>query len=264
VSRARVRVGGAVLALGLAASVVQVSPAWWSRHQFREPLDLAAAALTGPESPNVVQDAHEDDRSWRRAAEVDTTASASAGCDGCTADSSALHIVHLDRPAEATLDNVGVAWSQCVGCRSTALSVQVVVLRSPQTVRANNRALAVNAACESCLTSALAFQIVVVGGRRERLSRAAHDELERWVSEQADALRAAVPAGDPGVAPSGLRTVADEPDATALLDELEDLLRGQLGGMQTIERDAEASTGAPEPVGEPAAEPGPEAAPETV
>jgi hypothetical protein len=34
--------------------------------------------------------------------------------------------------------------------------------------------------------------------------------------------------------------------------------------MQTIERDAEASTGEPEPVGEPAAEPSPEAAPETV
>ena len=157
-----------------------------------------------------------------------------------------------------------MAWSQCVGCRATALSVQVVILRSPYTVRANNRALAVNAACESCLTSAAAFQIVVVGGRRERLTRAAHDELERWVAEQAAAMRSAVPAGDPGVAPSGLRTVADEPDATALLDELEALLRSELGGLQTIERDADVSAGEPEPVGEPAAEATPEPAPEPV
>lgn len=242
----KVRAGGAVLALGLAAAAFQASPPGWSRHDDREPLDLAAAALTGPGSPNVVQDAQLDDRSRRGLADVDTTASASSTCDDCTADAGSLHVVYLDRPTEATLDNVASAWAQCVGCRASALSVQVVVLRSPQTVRANNRALAVNAACERCLTSAAAFQLVVVGGHKDRLSKAAHEELEAWVAQQAAAMRTAVPV-DPTVAPTALRTVADSPDASGLLDQLEALIDEQLGGARTVERDADVSAGTQAP-----------------
>lgn len=275
---ARVRAGGAVLALGLAATALQAAPAGksdgrsdgrsdersngWSRHSYREPLDLAAAALTGPGTPNVVQDAQLDDRSGRHTAEVDTTASASATCDDCTADAGALHVVYLERPTEASLDNVAVAWAQCVGCRATALSVQVVVLRSPQTVRANNRALAVNATCERCLTSAAAFQLVVVGGRKDRLSRAAHEELEQWVAQQAAAMRTAVPAADPTVAPTALRTVEDGPDPLGLLDELEALLGTQLGGAQTVERDVDVSTGEAPPADAPGDAGAPDAAKE--
>lgn len=246
-----VRAAGALLALGLTAGAVQASPASWWRSHGSDPLDLAAAALTGPDSPHAVQDAQRDDRSGRGAAEVDTTSAASATCEDCTADASALHVVYLDRPTEATLDNVATAWSQCAGCRSTSLSVQVVVLRRPQAVRANNRSLSVNAACERCLSSAAAFQIVVVGERRDRLSRAAHAELEQWVADLAAAMRVAVPA-EATVAPSAFTVASDVPDGQALLDELEALLGDQLGGVQTLERDADLTTGEPAPQPEPA------------
>jgi hypothetical protein len=162
---------------------------------------------------------------------VKTTASAAADCDDCSATATALHIVYLDRPTNATLDNVSVAWSHCVGCSSIAVSVQVVVLRRPQTVLANNRALAVNALCDSCQTASAAYQLVVVGDRRDRLSRSDEEQLREWVIAQAAAMRAA-PA--PGTAGTSTISLGASP-----LDQLEALLVDGLGGATTLERDAD-------------------------
>lgn len=205
--------------------------------------DLTATALTGPQRPAVVDDVVGGGHGGPGPAKVDTTASAAADCDGCSADASALHVVYLDRPTDAVLANVAVAWSRCAGCRSTSLSVQVVVLRSPAALRADNRALAVNAACQQCRTTAVAYQLVVVGGRGERISRSARRDLEAWVATLAGQLRETG-----GVAPTGRSLAAADPsapDATAAdLAELERLVAGDLDGARTVRRDADVATGA--------------------
>lgn len=201
-------------------------------------IDLAASALSSPDGLNVRDDAYDEARSRRRAARVDTTSSAASTCDDCTAEGTALHIVYVDRPSEAVLDNVAAAWATCTGCRATTLSVQVVIVRQPQTVQANNRALAVNAACERCRTEAAAFQLVVIGDRKDRLSWSARQELKLWVEAQAADLR-----GEAGIAATA---DGDESPAAAALDELEALVTGELGGGQAIERDVDVQTTTPD------------------
>jgi len=197
--------------------------------------DLTAAALAAPESPNVVDDAMSTFHAARGVGDVNTSASANSGCDDCSATATALHIAYLNRPAEATLDNVTVAWSQCRGCSATAVSVQVVILRAPQTVRVNNRALAVNAACVGCRTAAAAYQLVMVGERRQRLTTADVEQLRQWIAERVAALRAVSPPG--GSAAQAASTVAP-------LGQLEALVSEGLGGATTLQRDADVRTGA--------------------
>jgi hypothetical protein len=109
------------------------------------------------------------------------------------------------------------------------------VLRSPQTVIANNRALALNASCTACVTGAAAFQLVVIGDRRDRLSRSAQAELREWVASLAAELRNAA-----GVA---RRAAADAvTSTTSALDQLEAMVDDALGGARTLKSGAEIRT----------------------
>ena len=149
-------------ALALVAVVGGASPA-----AHRDPttgsLDLLSSAHASAVQPSVSEAAF--DVVWTRSGdtEADTAALASSTCDGCVAESTALHVVHAARARRARLDNVADAWAQgCARCASTALSVQVVVLRGRPVAVPTNRAVALNAACDTCRTSALAFQVVLV------------------------------------------------------------------------------------------------------
>lgn len=224
----------AALAAGLASGAMHGAD-HESSDDVRSSLDLAASALTGPNTPEAVDDAWLIARSGHRPAKVDTSASASASCDDCTADSTSVHIVYLDRPIQTTLDNVSIAWSECTHCRATAVSVQVIVLRSPQTIIANNRALALNASCTACVTGAAAFQLVVIGDRRDRLSRSAQAELREWVASLAAELRNA--AGVARRAATGAGT-----STTSALDQLEAMVDDALGGARTLKSGAEIRT----------------------
>ncbi|HEX6921610.1 MAG TPA: hypothetical protein VF314_15440, partial [Actinomycetes bacterium] len=245
----RLGAGAALLALwlgtGTAAGNSWGSPGEWWGASGESPgpsnsLDLVATALTGPDSQNITDDAYGLTRSGDPEPTVDSTASSSADCDGCTADSTLVHVVYLDRSAQATLDNVSAAWSTCRDCRATAIAVQVIVLRAPQSVRANNRALAVNADCERCHAAAAAFQLVVASDRWDRLSRAELDELRRWAAEQAAALQ-----GDPsGAAASPVR---DQDRTQAALDQLEALVSEELDGSVTVDRDVDVEIATPNP-----------------
>lgn len=249
VMRSRMGMAAVLLALWLGNGLPPASPVATGEPPGRlgESLDLAAAAVTGPDSEHVSDDAYDLVRSGHREANVDSTASSSADCDGCSADATLVHVVYLDRPTETTLDNVAMAWSWCTDCRTTALSVQVVVLRSPQLVRANNRAMAVNVGCKGCLAAAAAFQLVVVGSRWERVSPGALDELRRWAAEKAAALRVEPSAG---ASPVGL----EEP-AEAALDQLEALVSEELGGISALERDADLQVAVPDPPADSAPDP---------
>lgn len=196
-------------------------------------LDLTASALpVGADAP-VTDDVDDRAGSRHRKVKADTTAIASANCDGCTGDASALQVLYLDRPLATTLDNVATAAAQCADCRATAISVQVVVVRHAHEVSANNRALAVNAVCDHCESSALAFQLVVADDSGERLSHGAYRVLKRWVAEQAAALRGNGGAGSRGfAAPASLTGVAaigslenlvnDRLDSTTLVANADD------------------------------------------
>jgi hypothetical protein len=223
-----------VLGLGLVASGPSHEGQDGARSAFSRS-DLTATALAAPESQNVVDDALSTSHGSHGNGDVNTSASANSGCDECSATATALHIAYVNRPAGATLDNVTVAWSQCESCFSTAVSVQVVILRAPQTVRANNRALAVNATCIGCRTAAAAYQLVVVGERHQRLTPADVEQLRQWIADRAAALRAVSPANG---------SIAKAASSVAPVGQLEALVSEGLGGATTIVRDADVRTGA--------------------
>jgi hypothetical protein len=223
----------AVLGLGLVAGGLPGQGQLTARSAASR-AGLTANAVAVPESPDAVDDAVARAHVARRLVDVDTAASANAGCDGCSATATALHIAYVDQPIDATADNVTVAWSQCRNCSATAVSVQVVILRSAQTVRVNNAALAVNADCAGCRTAAAAYQLVVVGDGRDRLTAEDVEQLRRWISDQVAALRA-VPST------SGSATLAAS--VATPLGELEALVDEGLGGATTLQRDADVRSG---------------------
>jgi hypothetical protein len=129
--------------------------------------------------------------------------------------------VYAARARRARLDNVADAWAQgCTRCASTALSVQVVVLRGRPDAVPNNRAVALNAACDTCRASALAFQVVLVSDDATPLREAEMADLRRWFDEQAAALRASVVMPEPlsptlTASPAAEPTTSASPDPTA-------------------------------------------------
>jgi hypothetical protein len=160
----------------------------------------------------VIDSAYDD--TWTRDAylTVDAAALASATCDACVGESTALQVVYARRPGRANLDNVANAWTQqCLACTSTALSVQVVVLRGRPVTVPNNRALSATAACEGCRTAALAFQVVLVADTAEPLTLEELWELRTWVDGQAAELRAYVAAPPPEPEPTPTPTPTETP-----------------------------------------------------
>lgn len=212
---------GCMIAMTFAAGPsAQSMPSWVSRRD----VDVTASANSGPAAEHPVDTAFRVTRVAYRRIKADATAQASALCEGCTADASALHIVFLDWGSGGVVNNVATAWSRCSGCRSSALSVQVVVVRGRPGIEAHNRALAVNADCRGCAAVSAAFQLVVAGDEWPQLSRADRRELRRWTMEQSAALRRG--AGPDGVAARSARPVAS---GAQRLSELTRLVNGALG-----------------------------------
>lgn len=264
------RAAAAPLAL---AAVLLVAAAGGSSPAHPDPapttFDLLASAHPTAAEPAMSDAQFDAVRARGREVKADSAALTSTTCAGCVGESTALHVIHVPRAHRARLDNVATAWAQeCQECTSTALSVQVVVLRGHPTVVPNNRALSLTAACAGCRTSALAFQVVLVADRAAPLSDAAVAELQVWFDEQAAALRASVgappeqPAPAPQETPSQTPTPTDtgspapspstgEPrpvrptrlvrrDAVSALDELSNLLAGDLDAV-TVAADVELS-----------------------
>jgi hypothetical protein len=157
-------------------------------------LDLTASAHPTEAAPRVTDQAFDVARVSGRSVSADTSALASATCDGCRAGAAAFHVIYADDADAVEVDNAAVAWSRCTRCGGWALSVQVVVVDRARRVTANNRAFATNAACAHCDTDAAAFQLVVVAPEQERLSRTTTRGLRAWVAQQARLLRAPGPA----------------------------------------------------------------------
>jgi hypothetical protein len=106
--------------------------------------------------------------------------------------------------------NAAAAWAdQCQGCFGRAVALQIVVARSAEAVRADNRAFAASAACVGCDVAALALQFVVVDRRGDRPSLHTLAAIE----ELANALATHTPAASPalGAGPAAARTPTGSP-----------------------------------------------------
>ncbi|HEX5087118.1 MAG TPA: hypothetical protein VFV89_04865 [Nocardioides sp.] len=200
-------------------------------------LDLAASANPSAADPVVADDAFSADvASRRRVVKSDVTATGSATCDGCDAESTALQVLYVSRTQEARLDNTAVAWTQsCKDCIATALSVQVVAMTGVPSMVPNNRALALNADCVSCQVAGAAYQVVVSSPPGDRLSRNTVAALRAWVAKQAEQLR--LSAGTPQLSGAGRRV---QKGADAALSDLEALVTSDLGGT-TVSSDVQLS-----------------------
>ncbi len=217
----------ALLALLTAVLLVSVgsSTSQADRVRMRANKDLTAAAHPSVARPDVVDEAFATSWPLWSAVKADTSATASATCDGCHGDAVALQILYVDKAHNAEVDNAAVAWSQCQDCRATATSVQLVVIRYGRDITANNRALSANAACVRCVSNALALQLVVVDPDGERLTREEEQELRAWVDGQAESLKAPPPS-------AAARRTADSQTVASLAD----LVNRDLGSRTVIAR----------------------------
>jgi hypothetical protein len=206
----------------------------WGGHRSHE-LDVAAVAITSPDHPTVDDEEVKVARLGGRSSTVQSDSTATSDCDGCDATSIAVTVAYVDGRRGARLDNVAHAWSSCTDCSSRTVSVQVVVLRRAAEVRAANRAFAANVACTGCTTTAVAYQLVVVGSRGKVFDRKDLAELTAWARDQVTAP----------VSAATLRGAAPTDSDEDRLAELEQQATRALGAVRTVQGDVDRSTAAP-------------------
>jgi hypothetical protein len=179
-----------VIVLGLAL-VLAVAAAAQSTPGFHDSgrLDLVSSAEPTDAAPSVTDRAFDVAFSSRNQVKANAVSTTSVLCDGCHGDARGIQIVFLDRPRRAEVDNVATAWSSCTGCDGSAVSVQIVFMRHGGDLIANNRSLAVNAACDTCATRAAAYQIVLVLPGRQAVPGAFRQQVKQWAARQAATLR---------------------------------------------------------------------------
>ena len=87
------------------------------------------------------------------------------------------------------------------------MSVQLVLAQRVEQLTVNNRALALNVACDACVTSAVSMQFVIAADRRRDISSEAVELIAQIEAELAARLAAT---GTLGRQPGG-GTVARDP-----------------------------------------------------
>ena len=178
---------GRVASVALVAALVLVQPASEADSEHSR-AQLVASAQASPALPSVTESLTSWDKVGR-GGKATTGATASAMCDGCTADASAVHVIRTIGGGLANADNVATAWAaSCTGCAATAVSVQVVLVVGSGPIVANNRSLALNASCVNCSSGATAVQFVLVGSKRSELSEAAQALLSPLARQLAGEL----------------------------------------------------------------------------
>jgi hypothetical protein len=150
-----------------------------------------------PENPAATGVAHRTVRSGRHEVTARSAAVTRTQCDGCSSHAVTLQVVVLRGTERVTVENVASAWSTCRDCASTSVSVQVVVAFRAEGVRAVNSAEAVNTDCVGCTTNALAFQFVLVTDSGREVAHAGNDLIRRVQAELAGVVpERAHPAAD--------------------------------------------------------------------
>jgi hypothetical protein len=156
--------------------------------------DFSAVALAIPVGPGT--DANDNairiETAGGHRPKINSVATSSLNCDGCSAHASTLHVVYAPRPDAVEADNVATAWaSGCAGCSGWALSLQIVVAKSARDVTAANSALAFTTGCANCTVNAAAVQIVVVAPNERKLTSRQLDAIQALYRDYLGALGAA-------------------------------------------------------------------------
>lgn len=146
-------------------------------------LDVASSAIPTSAQPLVTDAARADTALYPGSGKAVANAVATSNCDGCSGTATTLQVVSAQDGGAAIADNVATAWSSCSNCSSSSVSVQIVTGSKASAVAVNNRSLALNVACSSCTTSAIALQFVVIGGSQQELS-AATKALVRQIEQE--------------------------------------------------------------------------------
>jgi hypothetical protein len=151
--------------------------------QGRSHVDLLSSAQPVESNAIDADSATAFKRTNKKRVKADASATASAGCPGCTGNATTVQVVYMKRAKNATVDNVATAWSSCERCTSTSVSVQVIVARPSTTLVPRNRALAVNASCRNCSSTAIAYQVVVLTKNVRSMSREEQHRLQAFVDQ---------------------------------------------------------------------------------
>jgi hypothetical protein len=200
----------AACAIGTVAAVIVAGSTAADPPQQR---DFTAAAVAIPVKPGTNADdsttRFQTAHGWT--AKIDSVATSSLGCDGCSAHAATVHVVYVPRTHAVVADNVATAWaSECAGCNGWALSLQIVVARSAGAVTAANRALSFTTVCDHCTVRAAAVQIVVIAASGRELTPGQMDSVQALYNQIAGML---TPAASPST--TGVRAAQATPNTTA-------------------------------------------------
>jgi hypothetical protein len=114
--------------------------------------------------------------------------------DGSTAVRANTQVSQVGGPTVASSNIAAALATDCTGCHSTSVAVQVVfVTGAPQYFVPGNSATAVNAGCTECGSFAYAWQLVVQADRPLTLSAEAHQQMQTLTQEIADTAASIVP-----------------------------------------------------------------------
>jgi len=114
-------------------------------------------------------------------------------------------------------NNVATAWATCVGCRTTAAAVQVVIIEgSYSTFDPGNLAAAINDNCDTCETFAFARQHFFDVGHPVPIGNRAEDQIDDINDQMAQVIRSR----------DDFPTMVTELDA--LTQALIDVVRGEI------------------------------------
>ncbi|MFD4422234.1 hypothetical protein ACFWN7_12135 [Agromyces sp. NPDC058484] len=217
---------------------------WTDRHdRISSSLDTAAAAIPTAENPAVADNAVSEVRVRKPDLKGVASAVATSDCDGCDGRSTVFQVVYFNGRGAASADNSATAWSSCVGCSSSSVSVQLVVIRHPETITVNNRALALNVACDGCTTTSAAIQFVLAGGTRHDLSTQARELIAEIEEQLADRLAGAAQpdAAQPDARQRDGASSEDLVEETA--QQLEDIILSDLGVEVSLQRSVDVQVG---------------------
>jgi hypothetical protein len=210
VTHTRLIRGAAACAVGTVAAVIVAGSTAADPPRQR---DFTSAGVAIPVKPGTSADdsttRFQTAHGW--SAKIDTVATASLGCDGCSAHASTVHIVYAPHTHALVADNVATAWaSECAGCSGWALSLQIVVARSADAVTAANRALSFTTVCDHCTVRAAAVQIVVITTSGRQLTPGQMDSIQALYNQIAGTL---TPAASPST--TGARAAQATPNQAA-------------------------------------------------
>jgi putative peptide zinc metalloprotease protein len=85
--------------------------------------------------------------------------------------------------SDVDAENSATAFASCEDCRTVAAAIQVVLVTDPDSLEAENSAVAINYQCTECETLAAAYQFVIAGGEELEFTKEGQERLRELRKE---------------------------------------------------------------------------------